>query len=144
KAVTLNFRLKITPILVPHRDEYSETVAFVVAGPRRSVLWLPDIDKWKKFKQPIESVIQGVDRAYLDGTFYAADELPGRVMADIPHFFIVESMARFSNLPAAERSKVRFIHLNHSNPALNKDSEAAKEIRKGGFSVGEQAERFAL
>ena len=144
KTITLNLRLKITPVLVPHRDEYSETVAFIVAGPKRSVLWLPDIDKWKKFKQPIEQVIKGVDRAYLDGIFYAADELPGRVMADIPHPFIVESMARFSKLPAAERSKVRFIHLNHTNPALHKDSEAVKEIQKGGFWVGEQAERFTL
>jgi len=144
QAVTLNKRLKITPILVPHRDEFSETVAFIVAGHRRSVLWLPDIDKWQRYKTPIEKVIASVDRAYLDGTFYAADELPGRNMSEIPHPFIVESMERFAPLPARERAKVHFVHLNHSNPALRSDSAAAQTIRKNGYALAVQGARFSL
>ncbi|HEX9161275.1 MAG TPA: MBL fold metallo-hydrolase, partial [Thermoanaerobaculia bacterium] len=58
----LNDRITVTPILVPHRDEYSETVAFIVRGPSRSILWLPDIDKWEKWQpRAIESVLARVD-----------------------------------------------------------------------------------
>jgi pyrroloquinoline quinone biosynthesis protein B len=144
QTIILNKRLKVTPILVPHRDEYSETVAYLVAGPARSVLWLPDIDKWHRFKLRIEALITTVDRAYLDGTFYAANELPGRNMADIPHPFIVESMERFSKLPALQRGKIHFIHLNHTNPALQLRSDAYQKIQSRGFNLGKQGERFSL
>ncbi len=56
-------------------------------------------------------------------------------MAEIPHPFIVEAMQRLAALPAAEKSKVRFIHLNHTNPALRLESEAARAIAKAGFRV---------
>jgi pyrroloquinoline quinone biosynthesis protein B len=87
---------------------------------------------------PIESVIAQVDVAYLDGTFFSADELPGRSMSEIPHPLIVESMARFAVLPERERGKIRFLHLNQSNPAL-RDSRLVK-----GFAVAVEGERFAL
>src|SRR5512138_551932 len=41
--------LRATAITVPHRDEDSDTVAWVVSGPSRNLLWLPDIDKWEKW-----------------------------------------------------------------------------------------------
>lgn len=46
-AVQLNDHLSITPFLVPHRQEYSEVVGFRITGPNRSVLFIPDIDKWE-------------------------------------------------------------------------------------------------
>ena len=110
----LNDRITVTPLRVPHRDEYSETVGFIVRGPSRAILWLPDIDKWEKWSTPIESVIAQVDIAYIDGTFYDESELPGRNMSEIPHPLMVESMSRLA--PYAD--KIRFIHLNQSNPAL--------------------------
>jgi pyrroloquinoline quinone biosynthesis protein B len=112
--VQLNAHISVTPILVPHRGEYSETVGFIVKGPSRSVLWVPDSDRWEH----IEELIARVDVAYIDGTFYDARELPGRSLAEIPHPLIRDSIARFSSLPPHERSKVRFVHLNQSNPAL--------------------------
>jgi hypothetical protein len=33
------------------------------------------------------------------------------------------------------RPEVRFIHMNHSNPALDPSSEASREIRQRGFST---------
>ena len=109
REIRLNERISVTPVVVPHRDEYSETVAYIVKGPSRSILWLPDIDRL-----PDESLIAAADVAYIDGTFFDADELPGRNRAEIPHPLIADSMKRF----AAERDRVRFIHLNQSNPAL--------------------------
>ena len=79
---------------MPHRDEYSETVGFLIRGPRRRVAFIPDIDKWERWSRPIEEAVAGCDVAYLDGTFFADGELPGRDMAEIPHPFVVESLRR--------------------------------------------------
>lgn len=147
EPVQLNDRIAVTPILVPHRDEYSETVGYRIEGPGRSVLFIPDIDKWTRWDEQgrsIEAEIAGVDIAYLDGTFFANGEIEGRDMADIPHPFIEESMARLAALPAAERAKVRFIHLNHTNPAIRQSSTAAREIRAAGFGLAIQGERIPL
>lgn len=144
KTVKLNERLSLTPLLVPHRDEYSETVGFRVTGPSRSILYLPDIDKWTRWETRIEEVLQTVDVAYLDGTFFADGELPGRDMSRIPHPFIAESMERFSGLDATGRNKVRFLHLNHTNPALDPESEATRAIEKAGHHVARQGEQVEL
>ena len=144
RAFALNKRLHVTPFLVPHRDEFSETVGFRIEGPQQKILWLPDIDKWEKWKTPLEKALKDVDVAYLDGTFFANGELPGRDMSKIPHPFIAETMRRLKDQPAAERAKVRFIHLNHTNPAHDPRSAAAKTIHAGGFRVAVQEERVEL
>jgi pyrroloquinoline quinone biosynthesis protein B len=146
-AVALADDLSVTPIVVPHRDEYTETVGFVLRGPRRSVLFIPDIDKWERWDAlgtSIESWIATVDVAYLDGTFYADGEIPGRAMSEIPHPFIAESLLRFASLPASERSKIRFVHLNRSNPALDPESVEADAVREAGCLLAEEGERVRL
>ena len=65
-------------------------------------------------------------------------------MSAFPHPFIVESMKRFEALPPGERGKIRFIHLNHTNPALLAGSEARRQIEKNGFRVAEEMERVGL
>jgi pyrroloquinoline quinone biosynthesis protein B len=144
KSVRLNDRLQVTALLVPHRSEYSETVGFRIQGPKRAVLYLPDIDRWEDWATRIEDALKGVDRAYLDGTFYDETELPGRDLKKIPHPFITTSLRRFGPLPAAERGKVHFLHLNHTNPALDPGSAAARAIRRAGCRVAEQGSRFEL
>jgi len=131
-AVKLNANITITPLVVPHRDEYSETVGFIVKGPARSILWLPDIDKWEKWPTRIEDVIARVDVAYIDGTFFDASELPGRNLSEIPHPTMRESMQRLK--PA----KIRFIHLNQSNPALRNPKLAHP------FAIAREGEREGL
>ncbi|MCZ6652616.1 MAG: MBL fold metallo-hydrolase [Planctomycetota bacterium] len=142
--VRLNERITVTPLRVPHREEYTEVVGFRIAGPNRSVLFIPDIDKWDRWHRRIEDLIAAVDVAYLDGTFYADGEIPSRDMSQIPHPFISESMKRFATLPAEERAKIRFIHLNHTNPALDPDSAAARAIHSAGFAVANELERTPL
>jgi pyrroloquinoline quinone biosynthesis protein B len=142
--VKLNKRISVTPLRVPHREEYTEVVGFRIAGPKQSVLFIPDIDKWGRWDRKIEDLIATVDVAYLDGTFYADGEIPSRDMSQIPHPFISESMKRFAPLPAAERAKIRFIHLNHTNPALNANSAVARAIREAGFGVANELERTPL
>ena len=89
-------------------------------------------------------VIAEVDVAYLDGSFFEDGEIPGRDMSEIPHPFIRESMARFSKLPAAEKAKVRFIHLNRTNPALVPGSDALQAIAEAGFAVASELEKVGL
>jgi pyrroloquinoline quinone biosynthesis protein B len=140
RETRLNERLSVTPLAVPHRDEYSETVAFIIRGPSRSLLWLPDIDKWEKWPTRIEDAIARVDVAYLDATFFDERELPGRNLSEIPHPTISESMERFAPLPAREKQKIRFIHLNQSNPALRDDAR----VRERGFAVAAEGQRVGL
>ncbi|HYH08827.1 MAG TPA: MBL fold metallo-hydrolase [Thermoanaerobaculia bacterium] len=129
QEIRLNARIGVTPLRVPHRDEYSETVGFIVRGPNRAILWLPDIDKWEKWETPLESVLERVDVAYLDGTFYDVGELPGRNMSEIPHPFIVETMERLADSPL--KARVRFMHLNQSNPLLRESRKGIVIAREG-------------
>ncbi len=85
-----------------------------------------------------------VDVAYLDATFFTDGEIPGRDMSGFPHPFITHTMERLADLPASERGKIRFIHLNHTNPALWPAGEARREIERYGFRVAEEGERLDL
>ena len=136
--------LSIEALPVPHRDELSDTLAFVVRGPSRSLLYLPDIDKWERWTRGVETVLAGVDVALVDGTFFADGEVPGRDLAEIPHPFVVESLERFGPLPRAERAKLRFTHLNHTNPAADPDGAAARRIRAAGMGVARDGDVLPL
>ena len=144
QPTALNDRLRVTPLTVPHRDEYSETVGFRIEGPGRSVLYLPDIDKWQQWGRRIEDELARVDMAYLDATFFDSDEVGGRAMDTIPHPFLAESIERFAALSAKQRSKVRFIHLNHTNPVLNPSGPAAGRVRQAGHGVAQRGEIVPL
>lgn len=144
RKVSIGDGISVTPFLVPHRREYSETVGFIIDGPERSAMFLPDINGWDVFDEAgtkIESLIERVDYAYVDATFYG-DELPN--IDSFPHPKILESMLRFDELPASERLKIRFIHLNHSNPALLPGSEEARSIRERGYATAAEGESHCL
>lgn len=135
EPIQLSEKLKVIPFLVPHRDEYSETVGYTIIGPNKTALFIPDIDKWEKWEVDISDVIAKVDYAFLDATFYDAAEINNRDISQIPHPFVIESMEKFSTLSAAEKQKIYFIHFNHTNPLLNKESEQAKTVLKNGFKI---------
>ncbi|QEG22215.1 MBL fold metallo-hydrolase [Mariniblastus fucicola] len=143
-SIQLNDQITVTPFQVPHRDEFSETVGFKIKGPNQTAVFLPDIDKWSKWNQKIEEVVRGCDVAYLDGTFFDNGEIPGRDMSLIPHPFVSESIARFSSLEKDERSKIRFIHFNHTNPVLQPNHPAKSRIERAGMSVASEGEIIDL
>lgn len=134
--VAIRSDMSVQPLLVPHRDEYSETVGFLVRGPTKSLLFIPDIDKWEKWQSPIEAWIRRVDYAFLDGTFFREGEIPGRSMSEIPHPFIEETMKRLDALPVGEKKKVYFIHMNHTNPVLS-DGVERQSVVSRGYRVAE-------
>ncbi len=142
-AATLAPGLTVRAVEVPHRDEYSETVGWIVAGPHRRVLHLPDIDHWPDDGPTLERLVGEVDAAWIDGTFWADDEL-GRDMSEIPHPRVRETLARLAALPAPLRARVRFTHLNHTNPLLDPASPEAQAVRAAGCAVATEGERYEL
>lgn len=136
-TIQLSDSLWVTPFLVPHRDEFSETVGYRIESKNKKVLFIPDINKWEIWDRDIVEEISKVELALLDGTFYNGNELPGRNMADIPHPFIVESLELFKNLPDSEKQKIMFIHFNHTNPLIL-DSSERKSVEKMGFRVSSE------
>jgi len=147
EAISLAPDLTVTPFQVPHRSEYTETVGYRITGPSGSAIYLPDIDSWRAWEAQdgsLENLVLENDRLYLDATFFSGAELPGRDMSLIPHPTISTTMEKLAHMPAQERAKIHFIHLNHSNPAHHKKSEAYKAVKDAGFNVAEEGERFCL
>ena len=142
KEVQLSRNLIVEPFLVPHRDEYSETVGFNIIGPNESMLYIPDIDKWDRWDHDILFWIESNTYALLDGTFYYDDEVPNRNMSEIPHPLIIESMNYFSRLLKRDQKKIFFIHLNHTNPALSENSAASRSIIKNGYNTARLGMKF--
>ncbi len=142
--VVLTEHLSIQPFLVPHRDEYSETVGYEINGPEQTAIFIPDINKWSIWERDIVAEVKRVDIALLDGSFYENGEIPGRDMSEIPHPFVTESMELFNQLNTENRSKIHFIHINHTNSLLRQRSTARKEVRRAGFAVAEEGQRIEL
>ncbi|MBS1621478.1 MAG: pyrroloquinoline quinone biosynthesis protein PqqB [Bacteroidetes bacterium] len=128
--IALNQNLYIKSFLVPHRDEFSETVGFEIKKGQQKILFIPDIDKWKKFDSRIDSLVKETTYSFLDGTFYKEGELEGRPMSEVPHPFITESMEQFQSLSTEGKKKIYFIHFNHTNPLLNEDSPEFKKLNR--------------
>lgn len=142
-SIQLNKQLSVTPILVPHRDEYSETVGYRIETSTKKVLFIPDINKWKVWERDIVDEIAKVDVALLDATFYDSKELPGRNMSDIPHPYVEESIELFKGLPASEKNKVLFIHFNHTNPLMLNGPERQR-VESQGFQVASEEQIIPL
>jgi len=135
--------LAATAFLVPHRDEFSDTVGFRFEGPDASLLYLPDVDRWGISNFDIEMAVAGVDVALVDGSFYSAGELPGRSQEDIPHPLIPDTMARLQPLLEAGH-RVMFTHLNNTNPVLDRESEERRSVEARGFEVAREGSRIDL
>ena len=135
--------LEIEAFKVPHRDEFSDTVAYKIQGADQTVLFVPDIDRWDDHEKLLERLLDGVDVAYIDGTFYDGRELPGRDLKEIPHPMMTDTMERLSQFAFEHNGAIRFIHLNHTNPAFS-DHAILKDITKRGFRIAKQGERIGL
>ena len=136
--------VRVTAFLVPHRDEYSETVGYRIDGPNKSAIFIPDINKWSEWQTDLAELVKTVDYALIDATFFADGELPGRDMSKVPHPFVTESMELLGELTAKDRAKVWFIHMNHTNPLLNPDSKESKTVQNKGFNIAVEGIRLTL
>lgn len=144
ERLLLTNNLTVIPFKVPHRDEFSETVGYTIVGPQKSALFIPDIDKWSKWEKSIIDEIKKVDYAFLDASFFDSKEINNRDISEIPHPFVIESMALFKSLPVSEKNKIHFIHFNHTNPLLNTSSDEAKMVLKNSFNISKFNDVFRL
>jgi pyrroloquinoline quinone biosynthesis protein B len=115
QPVVMGDGIRVTAFQVPHRDEFTDTVGYLIEGPSKKALFIPDIDQWSKWNRDIRALAQTVDYAFLDGTFASAGEIAGRSIADIPHPLMSDTRARLKGA----RAQLWFIHLNHTNPELD-------------------------
>jgi len=130
--------ISVEAFQVPHRDEFSETAGFKIITHSQRYLFIPDIDKWSKWNKNIVDEVKSVDIAFLDATFFSADELPNRNMNEVPHPLVRETMSLFQFESEETKRKINFIHLNHTNPLLY-DTTKQHEMKKLGFSMAKQA-----
>ena len=135
--------LKVTPFLVPHRDEFSETVGYKIEGRNKSALFIPDINKWSLWEKNIVEEVKKVDYAFLDATFFKEGEI-NRPMSEVPHPFIEETISLFKNESLTTKNKVIFIHFNHTNPALQPNSKERNDLELLGFKFATEGQRFKL
>ena len=141
--VPLSNALKVTPFLVPHRDEFSETVGYKIEGNTNSALFIPDINKWSLWEKNIVEEVKRVDYAFLDATFFKEGEI-NRPMSEVPHPFVEETVELFKNESLTTKNKVIFIHFNHTNPALQTSSKERKELTLLGYKFATEGQRFKL
>jgi pyrroloquinoline quinone biosynthesis protein B len=135
----LSPNLHLMPLSVPHRDEFSDTLAFVVRGPTQRLFYCPDIDTWDRWEHDLRSFVAEMDVALLDATFFSADELPGRDLSQIPHPLATDTAERLAGVDC----DVRLIHLNHSNP-LHRSGPERDWLAARGIGVGAFGERWWL
>lgn len=142
-AIIISTSLKVIPLLVPHRDEYSETVGYKIEGKNKSALFIPDIDKWHKWEGNIIEEVKKVDYAFLDASFFRDGELE-RDMSKIPHPFTTETTTLFEKESIATKNKIHFIHFNHTNPAIRDSHHLKDSIQNLGFRFAKQGDNFEL
>jgi pyrroloquinoline quinone biosynthesis protein B len=136
--------IRITPFSVPHRDEDSDTVGYRISGPQRTVLYVPDTDRWSTWSPPLLETLRGCDVAILDGTFFDASELPGRDVRSIGHPLVPETMDLLEERVRSLDITVYFTHFNHSNLLLDPRGAARRTLSKRGFAMIEEAQRLPI
>jgi len=141
--IEINAHLSVIPIQVPHRDEFSETSAFLIKGPNKTALFLPDIDKWSKWSISLIEILENVDYAFIDASFYTNDEI-NRNIDEIPHPLVIETMDLLDELPSYQKDKVYFIHMNHTNQMLDQNSDITRDVLNKGFNIARLGQKFYL
>lgn len=133
----LNERISVKPLQVPHRDEFSETAGFKILTSNKDYLFIPDIDKWSKWDLKLAEQIEAVDYAFIDATFWSITELPFRNIKSIPHPLVTETMDELKAESASLKSKVFFIHFNHTNKIMW-DPKTQIEVKSLGYNYAIQ------
>ncbi len=144
KEFSLTSQISLFPFLVPHRDEYSDTLGFIISGTKKRLLYIPDIQSWEAWNRSIVEETKKVDFALLDGTFFSLEELPGRDISQLGHPLIKTSIKTLRNVAQEGKTKISFTHLNHTNLALNSEGEARRELKEEGFEIASDGTEFYL
>lgn len=130
--------LHLTPIPVPHRDEWGiGTFAFRIQGPSKSLLYLPDIDGWEQWPSARQH-LSNVDMALVDATFFDERELGGR--PPVAHPLVPHTLDLFADLSG----RLLFTHLNHTNPLLDEGSVEHQTVLDAGAQIARFGQEISL
>src|SRR5262249_33323345 len=99
--------------------------------------------------QAVRQALDGAACAFLDGTFWANDELPAlklvdkraEDMAHLPVSGQNGSLAALAGLSAPRRV---LIHINNTNPLLREDSPERRTVRAAGWEVAHDGMEIEL
>lgn len=152
QTTTTSSALSIEPIPIPHRAELSDTHAFVIRGPHKSLLFLPDHDTWEKTLSfhrctSIRQFLQSfrIDIALLDGTFWSYEELGNiRDQSQVPHPPVSETITLLGTRNPEQDPVIYFTHLNHTNPLYDSGSVQYQTLLDMGWDVAYQGMTFTL
>jgi len=133
-SVQLDEGISFQAVKVPH-DKHSDMAGFVIQGPNKSLLFIPDIDQWE---ERFLDIVASVDYAVLDGTFYS--ERRGSKI----HPLITESMSFFKDIVKTKKTESIFIHFNHSSKLLSGDISIRKAIEAKGYYVADDGDALWL
>ena len=141
--IDLSAKVSISPFLVPHRNEFSETVGYNISINNKSIIYIPDIDSWQNLGFSIRDLIKKCDYAFVDGTFYDHNEL-ARNIKEIPHPTIKESISLFDSFTKKDKKKIHFIHFNHTNPVISNEKFGRKNVLEQGFNLAYEGQIIRL
>ncbi len=146
RTVELTPRLRVTPVDVVHRQEFADTFGYLIEGPARSLLYVPDADVWEGWTVPFETLVDRTDIALLDGSFFSHDELGHRPQGDVPHPPVITTIELFEQRAGdgKDNPETWFIHLNNTNPLWDPDSSESTVVRDAGFGVARGGQTFHL
>ena len=124
--------------------------AFLISGPNANLLFLPDHDSWDETLDAVgQSSVRKwfdelkVDVVLIDGTFWSSDELKHREQSKVPHPPVSETIEKVGARREGD-PRIIFIHLNHTNPLHNPNSEETRIVESFGWEVGFEGMMFKL
>ncbi|UCG70058.1 MAG: MBL fold metallo-hydrolase [Thermoplasmata archaeon] len=116
--------LNFIPTEVPHRNEISDTVGYIMQSKKR-VVYIPDVDHWT---DEVIDEIKISNIAIIDGTFYSRDEIPR--YEEVPHPPIEKTLELLENI----KTEIFFTHINHTNK-INTEGKERKNIEDKGHKI---------
>ena len=144
EAHDISKNISVKPIIVPHRDEFSETVGYFIYGSNKTAFFLPDIDKWDRWSTSLKDIVESTDILFLDATFYDNSEINYRPVESIPHPFVIETLETLKTLSIKDKKKIFFIHMNHTNPMLDPNSNISLRVLSEGYNIAKIGQTFEL
>jgi pyrroloquinoline quinone biosynthesis protein B len=130
--------LYIDSLPVPHRDELgTNTFAYRITGPNKTLIYIPDIDDWNLWPEARE-FLRAADIALVDASFFSEDELGGR--APVAHPLVMDTLQFFDQLPV----QLWLTHFNHTNPVLDPNGDARRQVISAGGKIAYTRKVFDL
>jgi pyrroloquinoline quinone biosynthesis protein B len=112
----------------------------------KRMLYLPSLPQ---IDDGLMTRMANCDLLFVDGTFWENDELirlrgSGRSAREMGHVPISGADGSLEKLKTLERPKKIYIHINNTNPILDRTSAAFREVKKAGISIAEDGMEFEL